>query len=301
MQRPDHPSLGRFVPLLPLLGLAALALTAAGCGLTRRVALGTMVPVLEETVRTTWACEDLETVRLGVPGNLLVLRGLCASEPGNEAIRSLTVQTLYSYALGFVEDEDRVRASLLYREGMQTGVEGLRRHEWFRRADQSRPLPDSAGLAEASAGDIPLLFWTLASWAGWVSLNLTDPAAVADLPRIEAYLGRVLELDPEYFFGLPHVMAGTILTMRPRMMGGDPERGRAHFEEALRISGGRMLLFQMMCARYYCRQTLDEECFDRRLGEVLDAPPDLLPSYRLFNLVAKEKARRLMERRDEFF
>jgi len=285
MQRPDHPSVRC---LLPLLGLAALAFAAAGCGLTRRVALGAMVPVLEETIRTTWASGDLETVRLGVPGNLLVLRGLSASEPGNEAIRSLTVQTLYSYALGFVEDEDRARASLLYLEGRQTGVEGLRRHEWFRRADQSRPLPDSTGLAGASVDDVPLLFWTLASWAGWVSLNLTDPAAVADLPRIEAYLGRVLELDPGYFFGLPHVMAGTILTIRPRMMGGDPERGRAHFEEALRISEGRMLLFQMMCARYYCRQTLDEECFDRRLGEVLDAPPDLLPSYRLPHLVAKE-------------
>ncbi len=282
-------------------GLLALAIASGGCGLTRRMALDAMVPILDDTVKSTWECRDLQTVREGVPGNLLVLRGLTASEPGNEEIRTLTVQTAFSYALGFVEDDDPGRASLLYRDGMETGLEGLRRHAWFRRAEQGGALPDPEGLRGMSRDDVPLLFWTVASWTSWVGLNLTDPAAVADLPRIEAYLERILALDAEFFLGLPHMMAGTLLTIRPRIMGGDPERGRVHFDEALRISEGRMLLFHMMYARYYCRQTLDEECFDRHLSEVLEAPPDLLPSHRLFNLVAKEKARRLMEKRDEFF
>jgi hypothetical protein len=62
-----------------------------------------------------------------------------------------------------------------------------------------------------------------------------------------------------------------------------------------------MLLFQVLYAQFYCRQILDEECFDSILSEVLAAPDDALPEYRLWNEVAKDKARYLLEMRDELF
>jgi len=292
---------GRPARLAVVAVATALAVLAGGCGITRKVAVGTITPILDETVRATYASRDVATVREAMPANLVLLRGLAASEPGNREIRTAAVQTYFSYANGFIEDEDPARAILLYREGLDLGREGLARRDWFRRAEAGRPLPDSTALAKAEREDVPLLFWTVANWAALIGLTLSEPSAVAELPRVEAYLSRILELEPGYFLGMPHVLAGTILSMRPRMLGGQPEKGKEHFDEALRISQRRMLYFQVMRARYYCRQVLDEGCFDENLREALEAPDDILPEYRLMNRLAQEKARRLMEKRDELF
>ena len=281
--------------------LLLAALCASGCGVTRKLAVGSMVPILDQSVQATFRSADLQTVREAIPANLVLLRGLCASEPGNRELHAVTAQLFFSYAMGFVEDEDPARAVLLYREGAEIGRACLERRAWFRKAEASRPLPDESALRRMGPEDVPLLFWTVANWSGRIAQQLTEPEAVAELPRVEAYLNRLLELQPDYFLGMPHVLKGTILTLRPRIMGGDPEKGKEHFDEALRISGRRMLFFQTMVARYYCRQTLDAEGFDANLREVLDASEDLLPEYRLMNLLAREKAGRLMEKRDEWF
>jgi hypothetical protein len=283
-----------------LLALPAVALLLGGCGIGGKLAVGSMIPVLRETVDATYRSRDLSLVREGIPSNLLLLRGLCETSPGKNEIRVLTVQMFYSYGFGFLEDTDPPRAREAYREGLRLGLEGLRRNDWFRRTERG-VLPDSTALRRVPRDAVPLLFWTIANWAGLVSQTVSDPAAVADLPRIEAYLGRILELDSGYFHGMPHVMEGTILTLRPRMAGGNPEEGRRHFEEAFRISGRKLLLFQVLCAKYYCRQVLDAECFDANLKEVLSAPDDLYPEYQLLNQIARAKAAWLMERRDDYF
>jgi hypothetical protein len=283
-----------------LLALPWFAVLLGGCGITGRIAVGSMVPILQETVDTTYRSRDISLVRDGIPSNLLLLRGLCASDPGREEIRVLTVQMFYSYGFGFLEDTDPARARETYAEGLRLGREGLQRHGWFRRTEPGA-LPDPASLARMPKESVPLLFWTLANWASLVSLSVSDPAAVADLPRIEAYLKRILELDPGYFQGMPHVMEGTILTLRPRMAGGNPEEGKQHFDEAFRISGRKLLLFQVLCAKYYCRQVLDADCFDANLKEVHEAPDGLCPEYQLLNQIARAKAGWLMERRDDYF
>jgi hypothetical protein len=281
--------------------LVLLLMLPTGCAVTRLVAVQTLVPVLDETVESTYRDPDVETVREAIPGNLLLLRGLCESEPKNENLWSLTVQMYFSYALGFVEDNDPARAQLLYSEGLRLGRKGLMRHEWFRKAEAGVPLPDTLAMRKARSKEMPLLFWTVANWVSSIGGNASDPEAVVELPRAQTYLNKVLELDPTYFEGMPHVLAGAVLTIRPKMLGGDPEAGKRHFEAAFRISNRRMLLFQVFYARYYCRQVLDEACFDQTLREVLDAPPDLSRRYRLLNEVARLKARHLMEIRDGLF
>jgi hypothetical protein len=279
----------------------ALALLAGGCGLTRGIAVGTFVPVLEKSVEASFRDPDVSTVKAGIPANLILLRGLCESEPGNAELRRLAAQTYFSYGMGFIEDEDPARAGLIYEEGRRLGLEGLRRKSWFQQAEKAIPLPDPKALKKMKREDVPLAFWTIANWSGWISQNLDQPEAVAQLPRVQAYLDRILELDAGYFYGMPEVLLGSLQTFRPRMLGGDPESGKRHFDEAIRISGGRMLIFKVMYAKYYCRQTLDEACFDQNLKDVLDAPEDLFPEFRLWNEIARDKARFLMDRRDELF
>jgi hypothetical protein len=297
-ESPQNPLRVRAWPRL--LAVPWLAILLGGCAITGKIAGRSMVPILRETVDATYRSRDISLVRDGIPANLLLLRGLCESDPGQEETRVLAVQMFYSYGFGFLEDTDPSQARESYREGLRLGREGLQRYGWFRRSERGA-MPEPDALQRVPKESVPLLFWTLANWASLVSLSVSDPEAVADLPRIEAYLRRILELDPEYFQGMPHVMEGTILTLRPRMAGGNPEEGLAHFQEAFRISGRKLLLFQVLCAKYYCRQMMDAACFDANLKEVLDAPDNLYPEFQLLNQIARAKAGWLMERRDDYF
>jgi hypothetical protein len=285
----------RRLAVFTILGILLLA----GCGISRRIAVSSMVPIVENTVESLYRDQDVETVGRGIPGNLLLMRGLCASDPGNRDLWALTSQLYFYYAVGFVEDEDPDHASLLYERGFELGNEALGRRGWF---DLDLDFDTfRSRLEKAKGDDLPLLFWTLANWTKWIQLRLNDPAVLVDLPYAEAALERVLTLDADYFLGMPHAMIGTLKASKPVLSGGDPESARADFERAFASSGRRLLMFQVFYAQSYCRAVLDEECFEESLQEVLDAPHDLAPEYRLLNEVARRKATALMEQMDDLF
>ncbi|MFB3908602.1 MAG: TRAP transporter TatT component family protein [Candidatus Eisenbacteria bacterium] len=285
--------------LVMFLLLLWLGMQGSGCGIGRKVAISSMEPILETTVDAVYRDQDVETVRAGIPANLLLVRGLAESEPGNRDLGSLAAQLYFYYGIGFVEDEDPAQARLLYAQGLALGRRTLERRGWFH---PQKPFPEfEKRLRKAGKDDVPLLFWTAANWVAWINQSKEDPAAVADLPYARAVLDRVLQLDPRFFLGMPHVMAGTLLASTPVLMGGDPEAGKRHFEEAFEISEGHLLIFRVLYAQYYCRQVLDEDCFTQSLESVLQAPEDLAPDYRLLNEVARRKASQLLERKDELF
>lgn len=289
------------MPRICLVALVAIIPVWGGCALTREVAVDSVTPILESALNSTFRDPDLETVREGIPANLLLLRGMAEEYPDRRDLRELTAQSYFSFSMAFVEDTEPDRASLIYQEGWRMGREYLESVDWFAEAEKQRPIPNDETLSKIETSDVPLLFWTLANWMRWVSLNLDDPAAVAMIPRIELYLNRVIELEGTYYQGLPYAMLASIQGFRPQMLGGKPEESKRNFQEAFRISGNRMLLFHVLYAQFYCRQVLDENCFDSTLNEVLAAPDGLFPDFRLWNEVAKDKALYLLEIRDELF
>lgn len=278
---------------------AAALLSLSGCAVTRHAAISTMTPMIGRTVEVTFRDRDLDTVEKGLPGNLLLIRGMCESSPGDRDLWTLATQLYYSYGYAFVEDLHPEAASLLYSTGLSLGERFLQRGGWFRPEDEIDAF--QRGLSRAKAKDAPLLCWTLANWVSWINLMQNDPSVLAQLPYAEAALHRLLEIAPDFFEGMPHVMLGTLLASKPAIAGGKPEEARKEFEAAFAVSGRRVLIFQVLYAKYYCRQVQDRSAFLESLQEVLDAPTDLEPRYRLLNEVAKRKAVQLMEFKDEWF
>ncbi len=157
------------------------------------------------------------------------------------------------------------------------------------------------GVQSLRRKDVPAMAWGAACWARWLSLNLESPAAIAQQPRLEALMTRLLELEPTYEHGLPHVLRGLYDALRPEMLGGQPDSAAAHFERAFELSQNENQLYRVLYAEYYCRQILDEECFDSALDEVLSAGSSEIAAFRLMNEMARQRARRLRALRDELF
>ncbi|MDZ7261240.1 MAG: TRAP transporter TatT component family protein [candidate division KSB1 bacterium] len=280
-----------------ILIVSGLIVTLSGCSL-QKMAIRSTGGILDYSLTALYEEDDLRLAEQAIASDLKLLEGLIKGDPGNEQFLLLAAQGYGSYALGFAEDEDPLRARKFYRRGRDYGLQLLEQKKAFRLKDLETIQSTLRSFTEK---DVPALFWTAYDWAGWINLSLTDPVALADLPKVQAMMHRVLELDEGYFYGGAHLFFGTILAARPRMLGGNPQKAQEHFQRCLELNQGKFLMTQLYYARFYAVQVQDQKLFQNLLQQVLDASLDLLPEQRLANALAKEKAKRLLQKMEELF
>jgi len=289
------------VPLVLLAAGLVLALLATGCSRQKLVVYMT-APLIETSLDETFASADLQTVEEALPGEILLLRGLCGSDPGNRDLWTTTVQLYASFALLFVGPEDPQWAEDLYREGKDLGLRFLKREEWFAEAWNAGPDRLREVLRERRPERLaPLCAWTAACLGEYILMNQDRPAEMLDLPYVHVLLDTAIELDPGYFHGLPYAMKGVMLATVPQGLGGNLVDANRYFEQAIAVSGGKFLLFRVFRARYYLAGALDQEGFVQALQEVLATPVDLAPEIRLVNQLARRRAVSLLAEQDELF
>lgn len=275
------------------LSLRSLAMTAlasllfmTGCSL-RMMALRSTSELLDKGISAFYEESDPAFAKEAIEGQLKLLEGLQKNDPDNKTILRLLAQGFGGYAFLFVEDQDPERARMFYKRGREYGrrILGTRLQQ-----------PQNLG-----AGDVPALFWTAYCWGGWANLSRNDPEALADLHKVEELFRRVEELSPGFFYNGADLFLGAYYGSRPKLFGGDLEKSKSHFERALQRTSGKFLTVQALYARHYAVPAQDRKAFQSLLSAVLSAPPGLLPEQELANAVAKQKAKKLMEKIDELF
>jgi hypothetical protein len=287
-------------PCATVLLCAASAILLSACS-TSKLAVGSMVPVLENTSKAAMRADDPALVEDALPTSILLLEGMHETDPGNHDVARLASMFDFAHAFGFLESVDTLRASSLYDKGRTMGWKALDRPE-IEQAIRSGTLDEMhAALPKLKKDDAPAMLWTAANWAGWMQLNLQDPTAAADFSRLLPFAERLAELDDTAYWGMPRVLLGSIHAARPVALGGNLERARTEFDRAYAISGRNLLLAQVFEAKTYCVQAFDATCYESRLREVLDAPAKPLPDAELLNQIARREASRLIERTEEIF
>jgi hypothetical protein len=282
--------------------VALLALLALGGCSRQKLVVTASLPLLQSAMLETYASDDVQTARAGIPAELMLLRGLCRSDPTRLETWSATVQLYASYALIFVEDDDPDWALALYDEGRGLGLRFLRRYPWFAAAWDAGPDSLRAEIARRRPVDLgPLMMWTGACLGQHVLRNQDKPMEMLDLPYVGVLLDAAIDLASDYFYGMPYAAKGMTLAMIPLGLGGNLEESDRYFQQAFKVSGDRFLLHQVLYARYWCTKALDEACFTQHLENVRSAPENLLPEMRFVNRLAKDRAERLLEQRAEYF
>ncbi len=270
------------------------------CSLNRMV-VGQMTPILQNSVDALYAERDPELAGQALPANLKLIEGLLETDPDNKALLLMTARGYAGYALGFLEDDQPQRAKNIYLRARDYALRVLRKDsDWQKVMSQS---PDELkDLLETYGEDkVPALFWSGFAWAGYINLALDDPSALLALPKVEAIMNRVEALQPEYFHGAVYLFKGSVYGMKPRMMGGDPDKAKSCFEKNLELTAGKFLLTYFYLAKYYAAKTLDEALFDQYISQIEETPLDSAPEIALLNRIAKKKAALLKERKAEIF
>jgi predicted anti-sigma-YlaC factor YlaD len=289
--------------------LLALLLPGPACSI-KKLAVNKLGDAMAEGGATFASDEDPELIEAAVPFSLKLMESLLAESPRHRELLTAVASGFTQYAYAFVQLEgDRLeetdldaatasweRAKKLYLRARDYAVRGLdARREGT--GDALRVDPASA-LEGTGPKDVPLLYWTAASWAGAIALSKDDPDLVGDLPIIEALIGRALELDESYREGAIHEFLIVYEMTRPGGECDPAARAREHFARAMELTGGQLASPLVALAESVAVAEQDRVEFEELLRRALAIDPDLRPEWRLANLVFQRRARWLLERTD---
>lgn len=292
--------------------LAAALLGGAGCSV-RRLAVGKVADALTGAGTTFTADDDPEMVRDALPFSLKLMESLLAETPEHRGLLTTLGSGFTQYGYAFVQQEAdeveardfaaaealRARARRLYLRARGYGLRGLEAaHPGLTNTLARNPVGAVAGLKR---NDVPLVYWTAASWASVISLSKDDPARVAEIPQMEALIDRAFALDPDWGAGSIHTFLVTYEMSRSGTPGDPAERSRRHFERAVELSGGRAAGPYVSYAEAVCVEKQDAKEFDRLLRLALAINPDAQLESRLENLIMQRRARWLLSRADDLF
>ena len=279
--------------------ILSLMLLVSGCASIVGKATDTFAQNLGNAVLNS---EDPATVRDGLPAYLLLLDGLIAGQKSddksNAGVLLAAAQLNGAYAGNFTQG-DTIRAQRLSKKSLDYARAAVCLSD----AELCLALDTDIDtfIAVVNRDNSTALLYALASsWAGFLQSNSEDWGAIADLPKVEALLMRVVALDANHERGLPYVYLGVINSLRPEALGGKPELGRGYFEKAIAISEGKNLYAKTALAQYYARLVFNQELHDQLLNEVLSANPKAR-GYTLINTLAQDQAKQLLASSKDYF
>jgi hypothetical protein len=281
--------------------LLGLLLTLCGCSTILRLQADFVAPMISELVDQAANNGSSRVVREGIAGNTLLVTAFSEISPNNNLLLEKSTYLYCAYGL-MVEDADPEFASELYSLGKEYGLRALKQNRCFRKGmENGKHIPELTDCL--GRGYKAALLWAGIADGLWIFRNMDDSAALIEIADAVALVERSIELDPNYFFGIGKLFLGAYYALIPDFFGtgGGPEASARMFAEARAASGGRLLMVDVFEARFLDTQMKNKTEYIRKLEHVLAADPDILPEYRSFTAIAKQKARFFLDHMDEFF
>ena len=285
----------------------------SGCAMAKHKAVGMVADTLASSGDVFTRDDDPELVGEAIPFGLKLYESLLESAPKNKDLLIATCSNFTQYGVAFIEtralelgeaqhhDEvthlnDRALRMYLRAKGycmraMDVRFPGI----------SDRLVKDPAGaLAKANKADVPLLYWTAASWGSAIGLGLDKPELVIDVPTVRALADRALALDEPWGRGALHEMFITLDSV-PEALGGSAERARVHFKRAVELENGLSPGPYVALAMGVSVAAQDRAEFESLLKEALAIDPAKDPSRQLVTLVQQRRARALLDHIDTLF
>jgi predicted anti-sigma-YlaC factor YlaD len=296
-----------------LVVLTSVAASLSGCGLMQRKAVGMVASTLASSGDVFTRDDDPELVGQAIPFGLKLYESLLDSAPKNKDLLIATCSNFTQYGVAYLETEALVLGETNHHDEV-AHLNGralklyLRAKGYCMRAMEVRfpgvtpkLLKDPPeALKEAKKEDVPLLYWTAASWGSAIAQGIDKPDLVIDLPTVRALAERALALDETWNKGALHEMFIS-LDSQPEALGGSVERARGHFTRAVALQKGASPGPYVSLALGVAAPAQDRAQFEALLKQALAIDPEKDPSTRLVTLVQQRRAQALLDHIDTLF
>lgn len=270
------------------------------CATSKTMTVGATASLLEDVAKSANHQSDLKLIREGMPAYLMLIGGMVEAVPNNERLLITAAQAYASFASAFVQEKDQAYARELYTKAKNYALSALRQIG-FENPVGSEFDSFAKTLQTMDKKDVPYIFWAASCWGSWISVSQSSMEALAELPRVELMMKRVLDLEEGFYYGGAHIFMGVLEASRPKIAGGDLNKAQNHFLKAIELGKGKFLMSRVYYAEYYARKAFDKKLFISTLQEVLDTPVNIEPDLTLLNTVAHLKAQKLLNNVDEYF
>jgi predicted anti-sigma-YlaC factor YlaD len=294
-----------FAPLL-LAGFSACSM--------KRIAINKIGNALASGGSTYESDDDPDLVAEALPFSLKLIESLLAQSPKHKGLLIAAASGFTEYAYAFVDQQAdeamvenveqgkilRSRSRRLYLRAHEYGLRGLdATYPQFRTAlDQDA----ETALNRTRKRDVPLLYWTAASLGLAISASKSDPAMMAQLPLVEALIGRASQLDGDWGSGAVPEFLISVENAKPGLKKSEKlEHIRRYFERSLQLSKGTHAGAFVSYAENAAIPAQNRAEFQSVLEKALAIDTASHPDSRLANLVAQRRARWLLGRIDELF
>ncbi len=197
----------------------SLGIALSGCGVIVSRVTDSAAESLSQAILNQ---NDPATVRDAAPAYLVLLDAMVRNSPDNPGSLS-AASTLYAaYGVAFVEDADR--AKRLTQRSRQYGERAVCAHD-DKHCDLASLGFDAFNerMSELDDKDVPVFYAYAVSWLAYMRAHSDDWSSLADLPKVEAVLNALSELDTDYERGNINLYLGVLNTLRPPALGGKPE------------------------------------------------------------------------------
>ena len=251
----------------------------------------------EDLADTILNSNDVDTVREGIPAYLLMIDSFLRSSPNNPELL-MAASNLNSAFTIFTNEE---RGRLLSQKSLDYSLRAAcARNKTLCDLNEAEFEVYKQRVDAITNKDVDIAYSLAVAWTGWMQAHSNDWNAIAQLGKVKYLMAHCIELDETISDGGPHLYMGGLETVLPASLGGNPEKGREHFERSIKISQGQFLMAKVVFAEQYAKLVFDKHMHDRLLNEVLAADP-VSEGRTLTNTVAQTRARELLAESDDYF
>jgi hypothetical protein len=242
------------------------------------MALKTAAPLFFKSTPGLEKEGNWQAFKEGTPGNLKLLDGLISLRPHDT---NLLVPAIKGYAgYGFVVHETlflddkwsekeksihREQALAYYSQAWKYGLEYLKQHGVSYKDLQEAVKKDGiSGLLEDKLGDdlmdLEGVLFSAQALGSLINLQRQKMLMVAQLPIVKGMFDWACGKKPDLAHGTCMIFYGSYEAGRPKMLGGNPEKGRKIFENAIKAYPHNWLI-RMAFIEHYIIPMSDEDLF----------------------------------------
>jgi hypothetical protein len=247
------------------------------------MAINTSSGLLYNVSNEVEAESNYELFKLGVPGNLILMEGLLSQSPENLDILATLTKGYAGFAFAINETEMHnedwgelksemgiSQALFNYTRAFNFGLRYLKAHKIELSEILSR-MNEPQGVAHLfdkrlsnEKRNLDTVLFTAQSFAGLINLQRDNISMVAQLTAAKSMFDWVCMKDPKINYGMCDIFYGAFEAGRPKMLGGNPEKGKEIFLRAI-ANHPHNWLIRTSYLQYYLIPQNDRAGFDQQI------------------------------------
>ena len=296
----------------------------------QKMALRSTTPVFQKSSEGMMKEGNWDFFRASSPGNIKFLELIWMQDRDNDKLLSVLIKSYSGYAFAVPEtlfmgdslsgnDESQWKNETInfYTRALDYGIQYLNKKGITRKdllSNDTKKL--SQQLEKLGSDDLMAVLYTGQSWGSLINLQKDNIVLVSQVANVKALFDFVCSKQPEIDNNICDIFYGQYFSARPKMLGGDPEKGEKLFLTAIK-KHPKNLLIRLSYIQNVIVPSMDLEKYEKHSSILLEeikkwenmnrenlkdeSPYRNQKDLNLYNAIAKERLQLIENNKKSIF